>query len=144
MRICVVDDEPEIRSLFASCLRAIGFDVLESSSGYETAGLINDSMAHGRIDLVLSDYRMHHGDGGMVASLGADRSIRYVIVTGFPAHDIQCYLPKDTLVLDKTAFSTRLFDSSPRLSVKAAVGGVALEQLLLCLFCETCDTKLYA
>ena len=52
-RVLVVDDEPDVRSMYSDVLADAGFDVMAASSGEECLKTLN--AADGRFDLVLLD-----------------------------------------------------------------------------------------
>ena len=55
-RILVVDDEPVIRTLAATMLKALNYDILLASSGEESLSVFNQERNHGRlIDLIVMD-----------------------------------------------------------------------------------------
>jgi two-component system, OmpR family, response regulator len=58
-RILVVDDDPNIRELAASCLRPLGLEVAEASGGREALAALGSS----KVDLVVLDVMMPGLDG---------------------------------------------------------------------------------
>jgi CheY-like chemotaxis protein len=81
-RVLVVEDEPELRSLYRSTLRVAGFEVLDARSGFEALRLLDAQ----RFDVVVLDL-MLPGISGItvqaeIASRGLSKHIPVVIVTG--------------------------------------------------------------
>ena len=64
LRILLVDDEPLLTRSFARLLRRLGHDTLEAASGDQALEVLERE----RVDVVLSDVRMPHGDGASVIS----------------------------------------------------------------------------
>jgi len=79
-RILIVDDDDDIRELFASYLEGFGFAVDAAESGAAMRKLL----AEARFDLVLLDQRLPSEDGLTIASeLRASSDIGIIIITGF-------------------------------------------------------------
>ena len=80
-RLLIVDDEPGIRRILASLLRAAGHETVEA------AGLMQAraELGAGVFDLVLTDQKMPDGDGlSVIAACGeADPSLPVVMLTAF-------------------------------------------------------------
>lgn len=80
-RLLIVDDEPQIRSLLSTGLRAVGYDVQSAESADEAIRLCSI----GSFDLVLSDVMMPHVDGHELARRLAPLCpmTRVMLMTGF-------------------------------------------------------------
>lgn len=63
IRVLVVDDEPDIRSLLCEELESCGASVYEAGSGNEVVALLERGE---RFEAVISDIRMRGGDGIVV------------------------------------------------------------------------------
>ncbi len=75
--ILVVDDEPELRKIFAQFLKMYGYDVVECSSGAEALAAIeaDNSFSH-----VLSDIQMPKMEGTELAKRLLKKNPKLVIV----------------------------------------------------------------
>jgi CheY-like chemotaxis protein len=85
----VVDDDPDIRHMFAEVLRHAGLRVIEASSGNEALRLAEAS----EIAFVVTDIEMADGDGwdlcrGLRASIRATH-LPIVVVTGIPLNQVE-------------------------------------------------------
>ena len=63
--ILVVDDEPQVRRLASRALEREGYRVIEATDGLEALGLFTQDA---RIDLLVTDVRMPHTDGIVLAA----------------------------------------------------------------------------
>lgn len=63
--ILVVDDEPQLRQLASRALEREGYRVIEATDGLEALGLFTNDA---RIDLLVTDVRMPHTDGIVLAA----------------------------------------------------------------------------
>lgn len=79
--VLVVDDEPLVREVMVSILRALGYRVLEASGALEAQNLIS---AHKEIDLLLTDFSMAEANGLELARWFQSRNpdIKVLITTG--------------------------------------------------------------
>lgn len=85
-RVLLAEDDAAMRALLACTLRRTGFDVIESSSGYETLEWLARSLIdEPPIDLLISDVRMPGYDGlNILASLRqADTPTPVILITAF-------------------------------------------------------------
>jgi DNA-binding NtrC family response regulator len=85
-RVLLAEHDAALRGLLAHTLRRSGFDVIESSSGYETLDWLARSLIdEPPIDLLISDVRMPGYDGlNILASLRqADTPTRVILITAF-------------------------------------------------------------
>ena len=83
--ILVVDDDPLVRAFTSEVLRLEGFFVLEAAGTAE--GLQTAAEHRGRIDLLISDVVMPHGDGcrDLVEGLGEMRpTTKLLYISGHP------------------------------------------------------------
>ena len=85
----VVDDDPEVRRLFADVLRHAGLRVMEASSGNEALRLAEST----ELAFVVTDIEMADGDGwdlcrGLRASIRAT-ALPIVVVTGVPLNQAE-------------------------------------------------------
>jgi CheY-like chemotaxis protein len=85
----VVDDDPDIRHIFAEVLRQAGLNVIEASSGNEALRLAEAP----EIAFVVTDIEMADGDGwdlcrGLRASIRATH-LPIVVVTGIPINQVE-------------------------------------------------------
>lgn len=79
MRVLIVDDEPEIRTLLRTGLEGEGFGVLEAGSGAEA----EEHLASHPIDLVTLDLKLGGEDGLKIArDLRARRNTPIIMITG--------------------------------------------------------------
>ncbi|TLY26327.1 MAG: response regulator [Nitrospirae bacterium] len=80
--ILIVDDEPSVRVLFRSALKALPVRILDSDNGLDAMNLIEEE----KPDLVITDYAMPHWDGLEVCHQIRKRSdlqhIKIVLITG--------------------------------------------------------------
>jgi CheY-like chemotaxis protein len=82
LRIMVIDDEPNVRTLLADLLRATGHDVVETTNGREA---LQRMEADGDWDLVMTDLGMPDLSGWEVARVVAGRPDPppVILVTGW-------------------------------------------------------------
>jgi len=79
VRVLIVDDEPEIRTLLRTGLEGEGFGVLEAGSGAEA----EEHLASHPIDLVTLDLKLGGEDGLKIArDLRARRNTPIIMITG--------------------------------------------------------------
>ena len=77
-RILIVEDDPAVQALLATCLRSAGYWIAAASTAREA----RDELAHGEIDLVLLDLQLPDGDGLTLARhLRATQNIGIIIVS---------------------------------------------------------------
>jgi two-component system response regulator AtoC len=85
MRILIVDDEPQIRSLLCDIFTLRGWDIRQAASGTEAIEMIE----HDRFDVILTDLKMPGPDG--IEVLRTAREIQsdaeVVLMTGFGTVD---------------------------------------------------------
>ena len=81
--ILVVDDEPQVRRLACRALERAGYRVIEATDGLEALRLFSDGA---RIDLLVTDIRMPHTDGIVLAAALKRRypSLPVLFISGFP------------------------------------------------------------
>jgi DNA-binding response OmpR family regulator len=78
-QILLVDDEPDIQGLFASCLRDEGFAVdLAATVAEATARLSARTY-----DLVITDWRLPDGDGRLIADWAAELGAKTIVMSGY-------------------------------------------------------------
>jgi CheY-like chemotaxis protein len=106
--ILVVDDHPGIREMFACCLRELGYDVLEAEGPLQAQGL---AAIPGRIDLLLTDFRMPDMNGVQLARWfhGRVPLCKVLLVSAAP-EEVEAYLisPDDFVLMDKKEAFGRL------------------------------------
>jgi CheY-like chemotaxis protein len=81
--ILVVDDEPQLRRLATRALEQAGYHVIQATDGLEALGLFTDDAG---IDLLVTDVRMPHTDGIVLAAALRRRypHIPVLFISGFP------------------------------------------------------------
>ena len=97
-RILLVDDDAGVRSATAMLLRVEGFDVLCAASLAEVDTALRQNP---RIDLVIADYHLQHGETGIqviAAARGAvSQSLSAVLVSGDTSSTLRDVKPSDRL-----------------------------------------------
>jgi CheY-like chemotaxis protein len=89
-RVLVAEDDPELRSLIAERLRAVGCDVIEASNGERALDLlaasVNEPVAALRVELAIMDVRMPGMSGLEVVYLSRlwEWPTKVLLVTAFP------------------------------------------------------------
>jgi len=81
--ILVVDDEPQVRRLASRALEQAGYRVIQATDGLEALGLFTDDAG---IDLLVTDVRMPHTDGIVLAAALRRRypHVPVLFISGFP------------------------------------------------------------
>ena len=81
--ILVVDDEPQVRRLATRALEHEGYHVIQATDGLEALGLFTDEAG---IDLLVTDVRMPHTDGIVLAAALRRRypHVPVLFISGFP------------------------------------------------------------
>lgn len=81
--ILVVDDEPQVRRLASRALEREGYHVIQATDGLEALGLFTDDAG---IDLLVTDVRMPHTDGIVLAAALRRRypHVPVLFISGFP------------------------------------------------------------
>jgi two-component system cell cycle sensor histidine kinase/response regulator CckA len=81
--ILVVDDEPQVRRLASRALEREGYHVIQATDGLEALGLFTDDSS---IDLLVTDVRMPHTDGIVLAAALRRRypHVPVLFISGFP------------------------------------------------------------
>ena len=81
--ILVVDDEPQVRRLATRALEHEGYHVIQATDGLEALGLFTDDAG---IDLLVTDVRMPHTDGIVLAAALRRRypHVPVLFMSGFP------------------------------------------------------------
>ena len=81
--ILVVDDEPQVRRLASRALEHEGYHVIQATDGLEALGLFTDDAG---IDLLVTDVRMPHTDGIVLAAALRRRypHVPVLFISGFP------------------------------------------------------------
>jgi CheY-like chemotaxis protein len=81
--ILVVDDEPQVRRLASRALEQAGYRVIQATDGLEALGLFTDDAS---IDLLVTDVRMPHTDGIVLAAALRRRypHVPVLFISGFP------------------------------------------------------------
>lgn len=97
MNILYCDDDYQLRKLVSDHLTVHGHRVSIASCGYDALALLKNST----YDIVVTDYQMESGGGGMLAHFCGEHAIRCVIATGMDPACISAYLPKETTVIEK-------------------------------------------
>jgi CheY-like chemotaxis protein len=104
MQVLICDDDKDLSELLSEQLVKRGYNVLVANSGYKVLELILSQ----EVDLVITDYWMRDGDGGMVANLCKDKGINCIVATGARLEEIKPYVPSTTTVVDKLHFLDKL------------------------------------
>jgi DNA-binding response OmpR family regulator len=85
--IVLADDDPELRSIYASCLRSAGHEVWEASDGHEAIALVGDR----RPGLLILDVWMPGLNGFEVLEhlreLSADNNLKVVMLSNLGDSD---------------------------------------------------------
>ena len=100
MRLLLVDDDPDVRSLMRSSLQAAGYAVTAAGSGVDAlAALVEGLVA----DAVITDFAMRGMDGLELVSRIRQQQpgMPAIIITGFVDHARLQSLPADTRLLGK-------------------------------------------
>jgi CheY-like chemotaxis protein len=94
--VLLVDDEPAIRSLFASSLRRDGYHVVEAADG---RAAIKALEAAGRVDVMVTDVHMPNMDGLTLADTlrASHPDLNVIFVSGYPV-DHQAMGPHSRLL----------------------------------------------
>jgi two-component system, cell cycle sensor histidine kinase and response regulator CckA len=81
--ILVVDDEPQVRHLASRALEREGYRVIQATDGLEALGLFTNDA---RIDLLVTDVRMPHTDGIVLAAALRRRypAVPVLFMSGYP------------------------------------------------------------
>jgi two-component system cell cycle sensor histidine kinase/response regulator CckA len=81
--ILVVDDEPTVRQLATRALEKEGYRVIQATDGLEALGLFTHDA---RIDLLVTDVRMPHTDGIVLAAALRRRypEVPVLFMSGYP------------------------------------------------------------
>ncbi len=64
MKILIVDDEHGIRTMIATTLKRVGYDIIEATDGAEALHLLRGGLV---VDALITDIRMPGADGWAVA-----------------------------------------------------------------------------
>lgn len=100
LKVLIVDDDPFMGEVYESLVTEISEIGAEYfSSGYEAISYLKSEPAL----LVITDYYMPNGDGGMLSHYCHDHNIPCVVLSSHPSEELRPYLPKDTIVLEKIA-----------------------------------------
>ena len=81
LRVLIVDDESDVRRLYAIGLNQRGFEVKLAANGAEAVERIQDE----RPDVILLDWLMPLMDGGEVLSRVSTNGIPIIVISGQPA-----------------------------------------------------------
>ena len=86
--VLLVEDEPSLRKLAHSILKANGYTVLEASNPQEALACC--SSHQGSIDLMVTDIVMPGGDGEQLAAQMCQRrrGLRVIFMSGYSEHSI--------------------------------------------------------
>lgn len=122
-RICVVDDEPKVRTLLRLHLTPKGHDVLEAADGREVLRILNQEA----VDLLIADIRMEPMDGLTLLQEIKDRDL------GCPVIFITAYASVESAVealrLGAADYVVKPFDVAQiELAVERALGIARLIQ----------------
>lgn len=104
-RILIVEDNPDVRRLYAIALNQRGFEVKLAANGAEAVERISSGE---KLDVILLDWLMPLMDGGeVVTRLGDHDGVTVIVISGQPAPPagrldprIQCWLIKPVSVDD--------------------------------------------
>jgi two-component system cell cycle sensor histidine kinase/response regulator CckA len=112
--VLLVEDDPEVRALFATFLRQVGHTVVEAADGREALDAFD--ARGGAFDLVVSDVVMPHvGGPSLVRALRARReTLKVLFLSGYndqlgsgPAEPFSAHLPKP---VSRAALVSRVAD----------------------------------
>lgn len=90
LRVLIVDDEPELRELLALYL-GYNFEVSIQEAGSGTEAIEAVQRSQGQFDLVISDFTMPNGNGGVLESYLRETysDIPFLLVSGGPEANYQ-------------------------------------------------------
>ena len=126
--ILVVDDHPVVRELFASALRELAYEVVEAEGPLQAQRL---ALARGKIDLLLTDFRMPDMNGVQLAQWFHTRfPLCKVVLASTAPWEAEPYLtfPHNLVLMQKQDAYSRLAKIVHDLLDKPA-GGSAQEDL---------------
>ncbi len=107
LRVLIMDDDPQVGRMLAEMLGHAGCDVTLCPDGVEAVERYRLALPTGRYDLVLTDYTVPNGMGGVQVArriLDLDKEARLVLVSGNP---------RDLVGLDLAALGFRAFLQKP-------------------------------
>ena len=81
-RILLVDDEPDIRQLFAHLLLLDGYSVDLAATVQEAKARLSTQT----YDLVITDWRLPDGDGRLIADWAAELGAKTFVISGYLSH----------------------------------------------------------
>lgn len=81
--ILLVEDDPEVRAIFAGFLRHAGYSVIEAADGTEALTALRER--HGHVDVIVTDVVMPHVDGPALVDAVRSRQpdVRVLYVSGY-------------------------------------------------------------
>jgi CheY-like chemotaxis protein len=84
-----VEDEAELRTLFALMLEALGLEVLQAGGGAEAMGLLTER--GGGIDIVVTDMNLPRGDGTMIIAHARRQApgVKILAMSGYGGADMR-------------------------------------------------------
>jgi DNA-binding NtrC family response regulator len=84
-KILLVDDEEELREIFAACVHRLGFRTAQAEDGRRALELLNSADPSSPIDAVISDIQMPRMDGLALLEEARAAGIEtpFVLITGF-------------------------------------------------------------
>ena len=114
--VLVVDDEADVRDLFADVLKESGYSVDVAGTIAEAKRLLNQH----RYGVVVADWRLPDGDGGVIANIAAQVGSCAFVMSGYLTHMLSGNIdPRQTLM--KPVRPPELLAL-----VRAAIGGAPL------------------
>ncbi len=82
LKLMIVDDDPEVRTIVAEFLEDFGYDVVQADSGREALDLLD---RQGDVRMIISDIRMPDMSGIELADIatGRQRDLKIILISGY-------------------------------------------------------------
>ena len=91
MRVLIMDDEPQIRTLFSRMLSLLGCDVMSTDKGEEAVDAVKNKLENNEnFDIAILDLNVKHGMGGEKTALAIKNltsDIKIVACSGYSEND---------------------------------------------------------